>query len=314
MLGKAKDALEDAAESVQSAAREYGEKVISAASEGARLASEAAKEGSQRLKESIYNPVFPEDYAAVDYDRPKMIIIVDEDERKGIDICEGSIGWFSKEAGLEVLHLYEEAVPFSGLSFFPRPMCDSVYYVDPFDSNRYVSLDSYFDELQKDKMTELRSIARSLGAKKCTLESFEKAKCITVRKGKLGGRLKKEGVDFDPEGSGELTQEDSASSQQKILFSQTFEGDARPRVPQLRWYAYDQEIKFLIDSRIGEDGENSTSRYAIEIDSASSSTMKTALAAKIDVALKKLGASCNFSLEGEALSESRRKLRFEVEF
>ena len=42
--------------------------------------------------------------------------------------------------------------------------------------------------------------------------------------------------------------------------------------------------------------------------------MNVALAAKLDKALGKLCSMYNFSLEGEAKAEARRKLVFEIEF
>ena len=98
------------------------------------------------------------------------------------------------------------------------------------------------------------------------------------------------------------------------MFSQTFEGNAEPRHPELKWFAHDQEIEFLISTRCNGGEGNTTKEYRVELDSLSTQTMSEQLAAKLDKALGKLGAACNFSLEGEALTESRRRLVFEVEF
>jgi len=176
-----------------------------------------------------------------------MIVIADEDQRKGIEVCEGAIGWFSKEAGLEVLHLYEEAVPFSGVAFFPRAICDAVYFEDTMTPGRYVSLDCYFDVLNKDKITELRRIAYELGAKKCTLEVTEEAKSVRVGKGAASGKGKTEVSAGKARkrisstgGEVKADLKNAKELEQRIVFEQEFEGNANPKRPELKWYAHDQ--------------------------------------------------------------------------
>lgn len=143
--------------------------------ETAKKAADAAADVRQKAETGIYKPVF-----ADDCDLPKMIVIADDVDRKDIEVCKGSIGWSSKAGGLDVLHLYEEIVKSSGIVFFPQPQLGSVYYQDALDSNRYISLDSYFDTVQKDKFTELKRIAFELGAKKCRLESYEETKSVRM--------------------------------------------------------------------------------------------------------------------------------------
>lgn len=84
--------------------------------ETTKRAAEAATDVRQRAEMGNYKPVFTKDY-----DRPKMIVIADDEERKNIDVCKGSIGWASKAGGLDVLHLYEEVVSDSDIVFYPQP-------------------------------------------------------------------------------------------------------------------------------------------------------------------------------------------------
>lgn len=311
-LDRIKKQLNQVAEVASEKSKEYGDTV----KKRATAVSEKAQEGYEKLRTNHYNPVFPEEYAEPGFDLPKMIVIVDEDERKGIDVCEGAIGWLSKEAGLEVFHLYEEAVCLSGLHFYPRPTCYSIYYVDAFDADRFVSLDCYFEVMQQDKMTELRSIAHSLGAVRCRLETYELTKSVSMKKARLSLKptIKSPAGTANVDVSANAKVEEMTSTEKKTLFSQTFEGSAAPKRPELRWYAHDAEIKFLIDTRCSKGDSNSTKDYGIEIDCSASSTMSVTLASKIDGALSKIGASCNFSFAGEVMRESRRKLLFDVEF
>ena len=302
---KAASMARSKAESLGDKAADVAKRVDEAKVKAADAINETASTSKQKLMEGIYRPVFPEQYEQGDYNRPKMIAISDGSDRRDIEVCEGSIGWSGAAAGVDVLYLYEKAVPYSGIVFYPQAQCDSVYYEDSRTPGRYISLETYFDTLQKDRITELRRIAYDLGAKSCTLESFEEAKSVRIAKGGIGAR-KLGGVNA----SGKATSQTS----KRIVFSQTFEGSAEPRRPELKWFAHDQEIEFLISTRCNGDDANKTKNYRVELDSSSTQTMSAQLAGKLDKALTKLGTAVNFSLQGEALDESRRKLVFEVEF
>lgn len=295
------------------AAKVVGGKAAEAAAEGAKAASATAQKVGQDLRKAYYKPLFPDEFKQEDFDLPNMIVIVDEDERKGIDVCEGSIGWITKEPDIEVLHLYEEAVPFSGLDFFPSSSRYATYYSDPFDRNKYIDLSSYYEVMQKDKLTELRNIAHLLGAKECRLESYEADKSSSVKK--RGGNAK---VQASPIGKGDVSAEFNEKSQtenvRSVVFAQKFEGSDTPVEPELHWFAYDAEIISLIDMRLGRKTDNGMKEYRIELDYLSSSTLSSTLASKLDIALKRVGAKCNFLLSEESSKESRRRLTFFIEF
>ena len=317
--------IKQLAMAAQEKAEDIGEIAKDTASKVKGDASEFVGEAARKAAMEIYKPVFPEDQS-----EQKMIIIADEDDRKDIEVCRGSIGWASRAGGMYVLHLYEEAVPISGIEFFPQPQLYSVYYQDAIDGKRYISLDRYFDTIQKDKITELKRIAYDLGAKSCRLESYEEEKSVRIAKAKAGlmskGKKAKKGAEGQKAEDGEKAEEGNLSagasagvksdahSHKSVVFSQTFEGNDQPRRPELKWFANDKEIEFLIDTRCGGSDVGKTKEYSMELSSTSMQTMNVQAAAKIDKALSKLGASFNFSLEGEALTEQRRRLLFEIEF
>ena len=121
---------------------EAGKKAVGAVQTGMQTMSDKAQQQAYEERMKKYAPLFPDQYRNADFNIPNMIHIVDDAVRKGIDVCEGSIGWLSQEKGVEVFHLYDEAIGFSGLQFLPAAICDSVYYVDPFNRNCYISIDS----------------------------------------------------------------------------------------------------------------------------------------------------------------------------
>lgn len=89
----------------------------------------AEKNKNEALLRKIkkYNPLFPETYMSEAFNLPNMIQIVDDAVRHGIDVCEGAIGWLNSESGMEVLHLYDEAVEMSRIQFVPNVECNAIY-------------------------------------------------------------------------------------------------------------------------------------------------------------------------------------------
>lgn len=321
-LDKIKQNLGAAAGNVAEAAKIAGGAVAEKAKAAGSTASEKAHEGIQQVK--VANearkldklaPVFPDEFFADDYDLPYMIIIVDEDVRKGIDQCEGAIGWLTRDRGMEVLHLYREFVDQSKLNFHPRPMCDSVYYVDTYDPHRYIDVSCLFEVLHQDKITELRDIARCLGAKSCQLVGREMTSEKKVAKRGLTAKLSAKGAPVTSvAASGEATASEESVSNSQIIFMQRFEGDAEPVRPTLNWFKNDREIQSLVEMRCGNDGANVLKDYAIEIDNSQSASMSNQRAQKIDAVLKGLKISVGSKMEEQLRRESQRRLKFIIEF
>ena len=151
-FSKGADVLKTAANKVG----EAGKTVAQAAKDNAQMLAERAQVMAEVQREKNkgalvkkLSPLFPDDYRAVEFKLPNIIRIVDDAVRRGIDVCEGAIGWLSTEKGVEVLHLYDEAVEFSGIKFLPAATCDSIYYVDPHNRNNFISVDCYFSSMQE---------------------------------------------------------------------------------------------------------------------------------------------------------------------
>ena len=85
-----------------------GKKAVSDIQQGAKELSEKAKNDSYFRRVKKYNPLFPETYQSETFNIPNMIMIRDDAERRGIDVCEGAIGWLDNANGMEVLYLYDE--------------------------------------------------------------------------------------------------------------------------------------------------------------------------------------------------------------
>ena len=69
-----------------------GKKVAVAVQKGAVDLSDKMKSANYQSRMKKYNPLFPEVYFSESFHVPNMIKIVDDAERRGVDVCEGAIG------------------------------------------------------------------------------------------------------------------------------------------------------------------------------------------------------------------------------
>lgn len=274
--------------------------------------AEKAKQDSYLRRLKKYNPLFPDVYASAEFTLPNMIIIVDDAVRRGIDVCEGSIGWCANLNGMEVLHLYDEAVASSGLQFIPSASCDAVYYVDPFSRNRFIRVDCIFSKAHEEKLAELKHVAHMLGAKRCTIEITETRQQAIVEKKRFSFGGKAKSADISTDESGEASVSRKESTERTGIITAEFEGSDKPKRPKLKWFAHDDSIKRLIDMRC--KATNSIKSETLSLSGSSSATMSQKTACAIDNAISTLRVKGSASMEAQAITENSSKLIFSVEF
>ncbi len=290
---KATDAGKSAAESVQKSAAALSEK---------------AKEDSYQHRLKKYNPLFPDEYTAVDFILPRLIVIVDEAVRRGVDVCEGAIGWKSMDADSEVLHLYNTSTALKEIEFYPAAVSDAMYYVDNFNPNRYINVDCIFNKAHEERLAELKQIAYALGAKSCTIEitDFNQESNSSSRSANLS-------VKASPLGKLGIKAEDSSTSanarKRSGKITAVFEGSSAPQRPSLKWFANDENIKNLIDMRCAEPGR--LKQEELRLSGSTSATMTRKAAAAIDGIR---GMKGGISMQSQAMVEHTSELVFCVEF
>lgn len=282
----------------------------------AQLLADKAQEESLKAQLKKYNPVFPDQYRAPEFGLPNLIRIVDDAVRQDIEACRGAIGWKSQEKGVEVFHLYDEAVAFSGLHFVPAAICDSVYYVDAQDRSRFIRLDCYFEKMQESKLAELQHIAYSLGAKKYSVEMHETSseKHSAKQKGSLRGKA---GAGADKKAvaaSGERSLTAEKETQREAVAFAEFAGDMKPTQPVLHWFAHDDNIKNLIQMRCSGEGKNEMKIFSINLNGSDTASMGVSTAAKLDAAVGSLGLGSSLDLQSRAVEERHHKMSFQLEF
>lgn len=310
-FSKSAELLKTAASKVE----EAGKSVVKVAKDNAQLLAERAQVMNEvqqaKNKEALIkklNPLFPDDYRAADFKLPNIVRIVDDAVRRGIDICEGSIGWLTAEKGVEILHLYDEAVEFSGLKFLPAATCDSIYYVDPHNRNNFISVDCYFSNMQESRLAELQHIAYSLGAKHYWVEIVESTldKQSSFISAKINTKV--------ANAAGSEEQYNATTTKSMSVAEAAFTSGRKPVKPDLCWFANDNNVLNLIKMRCSEKSQEEITTYTIELSNSNATTMSISAAAKIDTALSnlKIGANASFSKNSE--KEHNRKMYFKLEF
>ncbi|MBR2070043.1 MAG: hypothetical protein IJ981_01315 [Clostridia bacterium] len=270
---------------------------------GVKLFSEQTKKTiiEQRVKK--YNPLFKEKFKSKEFKLPNIIEIVDDAVRRDIDVCEGAIGWTDKINGVEVLHLYDEFIKESKITFVPFDKCDAVYCVDSFSKNRFINVNNIFELTTNEKLAELEHIAYCLGAKTCSieiLESNEQAAGTTTKVSVKGSY---------PAGNIEANASTKNMNKNAGKNISYFEGNAMPKMPTLKWFGYDDNIKGLIDMRCS--GNNTIKSKVLELSCSSSATMSQKTAIAIDKMIK---TKAGMSMEAKSIREHSSRLVFEVQF
>lgn len=301
---------------------DVSKKVIGGVKNGAEIAVEKTKANasavikknrhnaySRRLKK--FNPLFPEQFTSSAFSLPNIIVIVDDAVRKDIDVCNGAIGWLGKENDVEILYLYDEAVPFSEIQFVPAATCDAVYYVDSFNRRSYIKSDCYFRKVQDERSAELEHIACCLGAKSCSVEIIEKQTSFHQKKRKHELSENVKGLKSNE--SSNQSSSDKNSAELHTRNYSKFQGNDVPQKPSLKWFAHESTILQLITARCS--GDNSITEKDLDFYGSTFATMSQKAACAIDCALAATGnAAGNISMEAQATKEQESRLIFHVEF
>lgn len=293
---------------------DFGKKTVADVQAGAVAFSEKTKQDSYLRRLKKYNPLFPDVYFSNEFNIPNMIMIRDDAERRGIDVCEGAIGWLGNEGGMEVLYLYDEAVSFCGIHFVPAPTCDAIYYVDSFDRKRFVRTDCIFSKAHEERIAELKHVAHSLGAKSCSIEITETSTELAVAKKKMafGGGGSFHSSKLSAAESADQNESHKNYTQRSGKVTAQFEGSDTPKKPKLKWFANEENIKRLIEMRC--KGINTLKSEVLEFSGASSATMSQKTAYAIDNAIGAMKAKGSSTMESQVVKENQSVLRFVVEF
>ena len=270
-----------------------------------KKAAESAKEFAEQTKKNIYDahakkytPVSAKDLKSKGFDMPSIINIVDNAANRKYITDKDSIGWIEQHEDVNVLHIYDSFVAKCDIAFVPVPQRDNVYCKDNFEPKKFINVNQFFGKAADEKLAELSNIAYCLGAKSCSVEIIESEAETDSKKtqGNVVGLL-----------GASASNASAKSNVQSGKRVSAFEGHDDPKPPALKWFAYDENIKGLIEMRLNKAIKSTV----LELKGSSSATMSKKLACAIDNVMNVKG---KLSMEATAIKEHSKVLLFEIEF
>ena len=266
--------------------------------ESAKSLAEQTQKNIHDQQAKKYIPVTKEEFNTEDFQIPSIITINDDSANREFIESEDAIGWIEQHKDVPVLHMYDSFVKNCGLTFVPFSQKNDVYCVDKFKSDTYITAREIFGKATKEKLTELSNIAFVLGAKSCSVEILEAEADMDSTNLKMGIK----GIGTLGGGS-----KNAVAKKQSGKTTTGFEGHDNPQTPDLKWFAHDDNIKWLIEMRC----KRAIKSHVLELNGSSSITMDKSIACAMDDVL---GSKVNLSMEKESLKEYNDILIFEVEF
>lgn len=258
----------------------------------------------------LLQPVFEEDLSSPDFGVSKMIRVAEMDKKHAdSEACIGSVGFWSEHKGMKILNIYTDKADLFGLSYYPDRNSE-IYYVDPFDRDRYVALDGYFNYLKVARVNELQRIAQDLGAKHFRVTYKEDVRSDYEKHQK--GAVK--GTQSASKSNGNVEAEHGISEKKNSTIEIAAEMECLghdPIEPKLVYFQRDDSIRNLIRLRMSD---NTVKHQKFTLYCSQSSGIKVNDAAKIDAALSSMKCSLKASVTEKVQSEARRCFEYEIDF
>ena len=259
---------------------------------------EQTKENIHEKKAQRYTAISLSEFESDNFKVPSIIKIEDDSANREFITDTEALGWIEIHKEIPTLHIYDSFVEKIGLVFVPIKQRNNVYCKDNFDSQKYINSNQVFGKATEEKLAELSNIACTLGAKCCSVKIVEAEKQTDSFKAHM-----------TVNGANPITSasENSVTNQKYGKRISCFEGHDNPTTPQLKWFAYDDNIKSLIEMRINKNIKTTV----LELSGSSCVTMSKELACAIDDILNISG---NLSMEKKATNELSNSLIYEIEF
>ena len=293
------------------AAGDFAEAQLKNAKSFMNRLNEDLSEAKYKRDKEKYKPIFADQLISNELVYPEMINVVENDKRMGIEACYGAVGYNDKKNGINIVGIYKQDInKFNNIEFYPNKT-SYIYYVHPFDKNKYIRIDEYFTYLKEARVAELKKIAQQLGAKYFKVSIMEEktidAEKKTNAKAKLSFGKEKAEVDVKKEASEKKYEFIGVASES------TFKNEGKQPVrPELRFWANNIAIENLIEQRLSEDSPLTHETYRLDYNTSTGITETEAV--KIDGALKMLKFTGAGSISEKAKEESKRRFEYEIEF
>lgn len=294
--------------------REHMQKAAKKLQAGANYLGETISDAKAGLDRRIFQPVFYEDLTptVASDDRmataqlPRLVRIVPRG-KKNLDkpALQGAIGYWTTIKRVKLLNLYEDSISTLGVQFLPH-VEQTFYYMDSYRREVYVSLDSYFTYLKKNRVNELELIAQDLGAKSFRVTFKEQKKVLVKQAAK--GKLNAAGLGADHQ-----KQQDSNEEFRVEIAAETqFSGHDAPKAPPLVYFKEESDIEKLIRMRMNPNNPIKSKDFCFQCSRSVGMSQKTA--SKIDAVLQQMKCSGTATLSSEVQREERTILEYHIEF
>ena len=292
-----------------------------AAKKAASAARQNAKQGGEQLGSWLdqtkremelksLRPIFEEDLNSPEFAMTKMIRVAKMDKKHAeSEVCKGSIGFISEQKGVTVINIYTDKADLYGLTYYPDRDSE-IYYVDPFDRDRYVALDDYFHYLKVARVNELQRIAQDLGARHFRVTYKEDMRTEVENHQKAGFKAAQKNLKANEAAEAEHSMSEKNSSTLEIAAEMECIGH-EPVEPKLVYFQKDESIKNLIRLRMSD---NPVKHQKFSLYCSQSSGIRVNDAAKIDAALAAMKYSMKVSVTSKAMNEERRYFEYEIDF
>ena len=159
------------------------ESAVDVIKKGSETISDRVDQARQDFDVWKNKPLFLEDIESEDYVLPKMIQVVDYDERTEKEALQDAIGFDESTDNVPAITVLSNKLNYINASFYPEE-AETVYYVDPVNPNKYIDINNYFAYAQAAKVTELKEIAEALGATYIKITFKEEKKVFVSTKNK----------------------------------------------------------------------------------------------------------------------------------
>lgn len=253
-------------------------------------------------------PVNYEDIESTEFNMPKIICVSDLDKKYvANEVCQNSIGRYLKKNDVLMLNIFREYLSKFNIEFYPNDG-GSVYFMDPIDRNKYISLKNYFSYISAAYVRELRKIACDLGASYFEVVLMEEKNSAS----KEGKEIESKGNYSGVGAVNVKTKKKKESSEMnfiEIKAKDSFDPQ-EPKKPKLKYLKNDEDIIQLIDFRMNKK----ITEEELSINLATFSGIKESDVSKIDGAFKIMKLNTNLSFEAEYQNECRKYLKYIIRF
>lgn len=289
------------------------------------------------LKKDVI-PVYKQRYFSSEFVMPKLIHVVDVDERKVDKNYAPVIGFLERVKGQDIFTIESYNAQEVGLRLCPSGE-PALFFENAFKNNTFINVDDYFEYFQTERINELTRIAQTLGAEKISITI--KAKMNNGRTIKLDapirvglGRLVSDNdsdeSDIEEVPNTRLKKDKSKRQIVNVLKGtgvskddeqyvtvdefkdRNFNGHNNPVFPELVYFKNDSTINELIRSRMDGTNKLRDETYRIVMDKSLGINLK--VAANIDLVIKGLGLSANVSFVKNVKQQKRMIFEYYIKF